>query len=58
MLTILWDMKGPLRIDFLEKGATINTVSYCEPPRKILPYLLNEPRNWKLLSEDTAKYPP
>ena len=27
-LTVLWEMEGPITIDFLEKGATINSASY------------------------------
>ena len=28
MLTVFLDMKGPIPIDFLEKGATVNNASY------------------------------
>ena len=28
MLTIFWDMKGPITIDFLEKDATVNIANY------------------------------
>ena len=24
-----WDMKGPMTIDFLERGTTVNIASYC-----------------------------
>ena len=27
MLTVFWDIKGPMTIDFLEKGATVNNTS-------------------------------
>ena len=27
MLTVFWDMKGPITVDFLEKGATVNSIS-------------------------------
>ena len=30
MLTVFLDMKGPITIDFLEKGATVNSASYCQ----------------------------
>ena len=30
MLTIFWDSKGPILEDFLEKGSTINSASYCD----------------------------
>ena len=32
MLTVFWDMKVSISIDFLEKGATINGASYCRNP--------------------------
>ena len=32
MLKVLWNIKGPIPIDFLEEGATINRVSYCQFP--------------------------
>ena len=37
------NMKGPITIDFLEKGATVNSVSYCQHPRQNSLYLLNDP---------------
>ena len=30
MLTEFWDMKGPTTIDFLEKGSTVKSESYCQ----------------------------
>ena len=30
MLTIFWDMKGPITTDIYEKGVTVNSVSYCQ----------------------------
>ena len=30
MLTIFWDSKRPILEDFLEKGSTINSASYCD----------------------------
>ena len=29
-ITIFWDSKGPILEDFLEKGSTINSASYCD----------------------------
>jgi histone-lysine N-methyltransferase SETMAR len=34
MATILWDRKGILLIDFLERGLTVNADAYCETVRK------------------------
>ena len=36
-------MKGPITIDVLEKGATVNSTSYCQLDKQNLPYLLNNP---------------
>ena len=41
MLSVFWDMKELLTIDFLEKVATANSGSYCQLLRQNLPYLLN-----------------
>ena len=42
LLTVFWNMKGPVTIDFLEKGTTINSVSlkFCLPQNS--PNLLND----------------
>ena len=40
MLTEFWDMKGPITIDLLEKGAGVNNSSYCQLLRRNSPYLL------------------
>ena len=37
ILTVFWDMKGPITIDFLEKDATVNIVSYHQLLRKNSP---------------------
>ena len=42
MLTVFKKMKGAITIDFLEKGATVNNVSYGQFFRQNLPYLLND----------------
>ena len=34
LLTIFWDMKGPVTIDFLEKGVTVKNASYWEHQRQ------------------------
>ena len=41
MLTAFWDMKGLITNDFLEKGETVNNVSYCQFFWQNSPYLLN-----------------
>ena len=31
MLTVFWNMKGPITVEFVEKnGAMINSTSYCQ----------------------------
>ena len=42
MLTILWDRKRSIIVDFLEKVATVNSASYCKHLRQNLAYLLND----------------
>ena len=37
-------MKGPISTDFLEKGVTVNSASYCQPHKQYSPYLLNQSR--------------
>ena len=36
-------MERPIAIDFLEKGATVNSVSDCQLLKENSPYLLNDP---------------
>ena len=43
MLTVFWDMKGPIISDFLEKGTTVNSAFVCLLLRQHSPYLLNDP---------------
>ena len=43
MLRVFWDMKRPITIDFLEKRATVNSISYCHLLRQYSPSLLNDP---------------
>ena len=40
MLPVFWDTKGSISIDFLEKGATVNSVSYYQQLRQNSSYLL------------------
>ena len=30
MLIVLWDMKGPISVNFLDKDATVSSASYCQ----------------------------
>ena len=43
MLTLFWEMKGFVTIDFHEKGLAVNCASYYQLFRQNLPYLLNTP---------------
>ena len=43
-LTVFWYIKGSIIIDFIVKGATVNSAYYCQLLRKKLHYLLNDPR--------------
>ena len=42
-VTIFWDMKEPITIDFLENDASINSACYCQLFWQNSPYLLNSP---------------
>ena len=58
MLTVFWDMKGPITIDFLEKDATVNSASYSQLKllRQNSPYLLNKPHTQQIqLNPNTAE---
>ena len=46
MLTVFCNMKGPMTIDFVEKGATLNSASHCQLFRQNSPYILNEPHTF------------
>ena len=39
---LFWDMKGPITIDFQEKGASVNSTSYYQLLWQNSPYLLND----------------
>ena len=43
MLIVFWVMEGPIIIDFLEKGITVNSASYYHLFRQNSTYLLNNP---------------
>uniref|UniRef100_A0A670ZEW1 Histone-lysine N-methyltransferase SETMAR n=1 Tax=Pseudonaja textilis TaxID=8673 RepID=A0A670ZEW1_PSETE len=42
MVTVFWDRQGVLLIDFLEHGATINFVRYCEMLQKLRKAIQNK----------------
>ena len=48
MLIVFWNMKGPINVDFLEKGSTVNTASYCKFFWQNSPDLLND--SWCLVT--------
>jgi hypothetical protein len=33
--TVSWDRKGPLLVDFLPRGGTINAAAYCETLKRL-----------------------
>ena len=54
MLTVFWDIKGPfITIDFLEKGATVNSASYCQILRQYFTLFIERPSYHSL--EDNAQ---
>jgi hypothetical protein len=44
MATIFWDRKGPLLINFLSRGDTINAAAYCEMLKKLRQPIQNKRR--------------
>ena len=44
MLTVFWDVKGKVTINFLGKGATVSSSSNCQFLRQNSSYLLNDPQ--------------
>lgn len=42
MLTIFWDHKGPILIEFMEKGTTITSNSYCETLKNLRKAIKNK----------------
>ena len=42
ILTVFWNMKGPITIVFLEKAATVNSASYFQLLRQNSHHLLND----------------
>ena len=47
--SLLWSVKKVMQtlkdpsLDFLEKGAIVNSASFCQLHKQTLPYLLNDP---------------
>ena len=58
MLTVFWDMKGLITIDFFEKGATGNNTLNCQLLRKNLSYLLNDPHIYSQFGRKTVGFMP
>jgi hypothetical protein len=46
MVTVLWDCKGILLVDFMTQGTTINSESLCEPLEKL----------WQAIQNDDVGY--
>lgn len=44
MCTVFWDRQGVLLVDFLPRGQTINTNSYCETRKKLRSAIKNKRR--------------
>ena len=54
MLTVCWDMKVPITINFREKGTTVNSASYCQFLWQKSSFLLNEPRTKEINRENNG----
>ncbi|BFZ13665.1 hypothetical protein BsWGS_16704 [Bradybaena similaris] len=59
MLTVFWDMQGPITISFLEKGGTVNSANYCELLRQVKKDIKNKRRGHQsegvILHHDKAR---
>ncbi|BFY99478.1 hypothetical protein BsWGS_02518 [Bradybaena similaris] len=58
MLTIFWDMQGPITISFLEKGSSVNSANYCELLRQVKKDIKNKHRGHQsgvILHHDNAR---
>lgn len=59
MMTVFWDMKGPLLIHYTPKGQTVNSDSYCELLRDLKPKIKTKRRGklskGVLLLQDNAR---
>ncbi|XP_050925028.1 histone-lysine N-methyltransferase SETMAR [Lates calcarifer] len=59
MLTVFWDMQGPITISFLEKGSTVNSANYCELLRQVKKDIKNKRRGHQskgvILHHDNAR---
>ncbi|KAM7308721.1 histone-lysine N-methyltransferase SETMAR [Ixodes scapularis] len=44
MLTVFWDMQGPITISFLEEGSTVNSANYCQVLRQVKKDMKNKRR--------------
>ena len=59
MLTVFWDMQGPITISYLEKGTTVNGANYCELLRQVKKDIKNKRRGRQsqgvILHQDNAR---
>jgi histone-lysine N-methyltransferase SETMAR len=44
MLTVFWDMQGPITLDFKSQGTTVNSANYCELLGKVKEDIRNKRR--------------
>ena len=59
MLTVFWDMQGPITISFLEKGSFVNSANYCELLKQVKKDIKNKRRGHQskgvIMHHDNAK---
>lgn len=59
MLTVFWDVKGPITISFLEKGTTVNSENYCQLLQQVKKDIKNKRRGMQsrgvILLQDNAR---
>lgn len=54
MATVFWDRKGLIHVDFMARGATINSESYCETLQRLRRAIQNKRRG--MLSEKVFSF--
>ena len=59
MLTVFWDMQGPIIISFLQKGSVVNSVNYCDLLKHVKKDIKNKRRGHQsegvILRHDNAR---
>ncbi|XP_067947100.1 histone-lysine N-methyltransferase SETMAR-like [Watersipora subatra] len=59
MLTVFWDVRGPITVSFLEQGTTVNSENYCQLLQQVKKDIKNKRRGMQsrgvILHQDSAR---